>query len=376
MVHQQHNWIWSYRVLCICLIFATYSDTSWQREVCFVGCGRIGLWTKEHSSCSLSTTEMSCFLVLIYSVHISTSKQALNHIVASTSTPSNSQSLHSSKNIQRTVPVELWDDIKYPTYSEDPFEFEAINRISNYTYEEKPRYSYWHYTLDWIQEFDSKTLRRGSSIVFVVTVVIIGSTLIALVIPNNNATKTSLDTNSNSSTALPNNPLYTPIRSNNQGNLEKLYTPQQLLELAEQITTSCDATTITHEENRKMCQLLCIDRMCCFEDDKYGCKTDEMCPIYMGCEVLFGSGHNTTSQELSAAKLLQMADEIIGYCDEYMIDPQSADGRKCISQCKGHMCCFQDEGLESSCKEDERVWCEVYEGCEALVGVEGLEDVT
>jgi hypothetical protein len=279
------------------------------------------------------------------------------------------------KIIQRTAPVELWDDMKYPTYNEDSFEFKAINRISNYTYEEKPRYGYWHYTLDWIQELDSTTLRRGGSIVFVVTIVIVGAALIALAIPNNDAAQNSLATNSNSSTAVSSYPLYIPIRSNSQGSSEKNLSPQQLLELAEQITMSCDVATITHEENRKICQSLCIDRMCCFEDDKYGCKTDEMCPIYMGCEVLFGSDDSATNQ-YSAAELLQMADEIIGYCGEYMIDPESADGRKCIDQCKGHMCCFREETLGNSCKEEERVWCEVYEGCEALVGVKGLEDIS
>lgn len=297
-------------------------------------------------------------------------KQPLNNTPA-TSTSSNSQQIQSS--IKRTAPVELWDDIKYPNYNDDPYEFEAINRISNYTYEEPKQYTYWHYRniVEWWEDIDPTTLRRSGSIIFVVTIVILGATLIGLAIPSDDIA--ILDAHSNS-TALP-TPKYTPIQADQHGSVDK-YSPQQLLELAEQITTSCDVNTITQEESRKMCQLLCKDQMCCFEDDKYGCKGEEMCVVYAGCEALFGSEDSISKEaDNSATNLLQAADEIIAYCDEYMIDPQSADGKECVARCREHMCCFEHDEESSNCKND-KVSCEVYEGCEVLVDAKESEDTS
>lgn len=298
-------------------------------------------------------------------------KQPLDDTPA-TSISSNSQSLHSA--IKRTAPVELWDDIKYPNYKENPFEFEAINRISNYTYEEPRRYNYWHYlynSMDWFDKCDSTKSRRGGSIVFVVAIVVLGAVLIGLAIPNEGSVATHGDSSNSTSPATPK---HKPVRTNQQGGVDK-YTPQQLLELAEQITTSCNSNTITHEESRRICQSLCMDRMCCFEDDKYGCKEEEICAVYIGCESLFWSEAFVAKDDFFATNLLQLADEIIGYCDEYLIDPQSADGKECVKRCKDHMCCFENFNGRNNCKQDE-LTCQLYEGCEMLVGIQELEDAS
>jgi hypothetical protein len=211
---------------------------------------------------------------------------------------------------------------------------------------------------------------------------------------------------------------YTPIQSNTQqeggssNNIDE-YTPQQLLELAEDVVKSCDPGTITKSEERKMCQTLCLDRMCCFDPGKYGCaqKEEKMCTVYVGCQVLYGyeyemmiSNLNNNGSERQAGidydeesisknynhssstpdeatmtsntgELLRLADDIIQYCDEYLKDPNSPRGRKCIAICREHICCFEDAGNGNACNEEEgsEFLCQVYEGCEIVVGVAELE---
>jgi len=62
---------------------------------------------------------------------------------------------------------------------------------------------------------------------------------------------------------------------------------QEMLELAEQITTACGKSSLT--DGSSSCQELCHDHMCCVEeDDEYSCRNDETkdCAVYAGCEAL------------------------------------------------------------------------------------------
>jgi hypothetical protein len=297
---------------------------------------------------------------------------------------------------QKVPPIELWNDIKYPNYDQqqDPYEFEAINRISNYTYREPTRR--YHHSLHYLYSFqcfnedcwDTTSVRRGTSVAFVVAVIILGAALIGLVISQ--TTNGEVDTSTNTFADNDNSQMedlthltskYTPMRSHDQ-NIQD-YTPQQLLELAEQVTVACDPSIITNSEKRQACQLICMDRMCCFENDKYGCsiEANKMCSVYIGCEVLYGDSNINQQQQHEdtspKADLLKLADDIIWYCEEYSRNPQSAHGSECLNQCRDHMCCFEgDASGNSSCRREEKgndFSCQVYEGCEVLVGVEEFE---
>eukprot|EP00804_Cyclotella_cryptica_P024991 CCRYP_015936-RA/>CCRYP_015936-RA protein AED:0.12 eAED:0.12 QI:184/1/1/1/0.25/0.2/5/1410/469 len=339
--------------------------------------------------------------------------------------------------------IESWKDFEYPDY-EDRFDFEAVNRLSEYRCQEEK--SIWHsrrwrccnticqfcYRNLHVNNCESTAIRRSTSIIFVISVVVISAAMIGYAIPRSQKDNINSKTMIHTTTfhdAVENGEMkqhfipppsskYTPIRSNNQqqsGNSNSMdeYTPQQLLELAEDIIKSCDPQTITTSEERKMCQTLCIDRMCCFDPGKYGCAQDEemMCTVYVGCQVLYGydsemmisnlenngierqpgieyNGGNIanhyhqssiladeTASVSNTANSLQLADDIIQYCDEYLKDPYSSSGRKCIAFCREHMCCFEDVEIGSGCIEEEgnKFSCQVYEGCEVLVGVDELE---
>ena len=123
--------------------------------------------------------------------------------------------------------------------------------------------------------------------------------------------------------------------------------------------------------------------MCCFEEDPYNCQ-DELCAVYMGCQVLYGDYINNNNvspksneQLTTTSKLIQLTDEILGYCDEYAMDPQSEMGRECVAHCLDYMCCFDDNDGGGACEdEDIASLCEVFEGCEVLVGSDEVENVT
>ncbi|KAL7516684.1 hypothetical protein ACHAWX_001672 [Stephanocyclus meneghinianus] len=339
--------------------------------------------------------------------------------------------------------LESWKDFDYPDY-EDRFEFEAVNRLSNYNCQEEEsiwRSSRWCHcnTFRLIcsrsvhgNSCDKTAMRRSTSILFVISIVVISAAMIGLAIPHYQIA----NVNSNSSTIHATtfhdskgygameqhlNPAtsskYKPIQSNSQergsGNNIDEYTPQQLLELAEDVVKSCDPETITKTDERKMCQKLCFDRMCCFDPGKYGCaqKEEKMCTVYVGCQVLYGyeyemmiSNFNNNDSERQAGidydgenvannynksssisdeaamtsntgDLLQLADKIIQYCDEYLKDHNSPSGQKCIDICREHICCFEDAGSGIACNEEKGsdFLCQVYEGCEIVVGVSELE---
>ena len=261
---------------------------------------------------------------------------------------------------------ESWDDMKHTKYDDEDLndiETEAINRITNYTYHEPKRY---HYLRTCCNEGDGSNTRKCGTLVFVVVFVVVGAVLIGLFASQYGHKATVSNPVSNITSPAPK---YTPIQNHNQ-KIDN-YTPQQLLELTEQINLACKQSTIYHEEKRRECQLFCQDKMCCFEDDNYGCSQETMCSVYAGCEVLYEPNveESTISKAVSKAALLELADEIIGYCDEYLIDHESADGQECIHHCEEHMCCFEDTQSShiNSCKKDSDIPCLVYEGCEILV---------
>ena len=310
--------------------------------------------------------------------------------------------------------------------SNDSFEqeHEVIHKISNYTYQHRHgsrRYNDWHHFHVWFNWRDSTKLllsRRGSSILFVITVIVVSAAWIGVVIvpkedvvtdeiSSSSSTTTIPQTNINPKNTLSPNSKYTPMRSNNNNSninhnndnnhIMQNYqsTPQQLLELTEQINIACDESSIIHHDNRKICQQLCHEKMCCFQEEPYSCIDNEemVCAVYMGCQVLYGdyisvtpsssasksnNNDNVPYTQLTTSKLLQLADEIFGYCDEYAMDPQSEMGRECVAHCQGHMCCFEDEGgWGNGCNDDgEDILCEVYEGCEVLIGTKEVGNVT
>lgn len=61
---------------------------------------------------------------------------------------------------------------------------------------------------------------------------------------------------------------------------------QELLGIAERVVTACAESRL--DSDMKECQKLCKSSMCCFEDDRYGCKDDESknCAVYAGCKNL------------------------------------------------------------------------------------------
>jgi len=73
----------------------------------------------------------------------------------------------------------------------------------------------------------------------------------------------------------------------NWKNMKQQGRGQEMLELAEQITTACGKSSLT--DGSSSCQELCHDHMCCVEeDDEYSCRNDETkdCAVYAGCEAL------------------------------------------------------------------------------------------
>lgn len=254
--------------------------------------------------------------------------------------------------------------MKHPTCDDqdlDESETEAINRITNYTYHESKQYHYLHTCYN---DCDASNTRKCGILVFMLVFVVVGAVLIGL----STSKDVSLNPFRNGTSAIPN---YTPMRNHNHIQNIDHYTPQKLLELTEQINLACDQSTINHQEKRRECQSFCQDKMCCFEDDDYGCSQETMCSVYVACEVLYDSNveKSTISNTISKAALLELADEIIGYCDEYPIDHESPDGKECIHHCKEHMCCFEytESSYVNSCKQDSDIPCWVYEGCEILV---------
>lgn len=64
---------------------------------------------------------------------------------------------------------------------------------------------------------------------------------------------------------------------------------QEMLELAEQITTACGTSSLITGSTSSSCQELCREHMCCVEqDEEYSCRKDEAmdCAVYAGCEAL------------------------------------------------------------------------------------------
>jgi hypothetical protein len=312
----------------------------------------------------------------------------------------NSARRYSQNGNEPLEPPWRFDDSEY----EDGFEVEAAERLSEYEVSrgELSRSYFRHHLFGYCPPFDSDDchpkFRRSASVAFVISIVVLSAALIGLAIPSEGESDRMKHTTNDNSPA--NGEVVgeiVNIRSNShRPDTIDDQTPQQLLlELAESISTACDPDTIRKAGKRKQCQMHCMDEMCCFDTGKYGCAKDEdkLCSVYAGCEVLLdpewmtlaqGSGKSAFSAaaeapSASAGGSLQLADEIIEYCDEYLDDPKSPGGEACIEYCKGHMCCFGGDGKAGKCEEEIKMdgyfSCEVYEGCEVVVGVEELERI-
>ena len=63
----------------------------------------------------------------------------------------------------------------------------------------------------------------------------------------------------------------------------------RLLEIAEEVVLQC-SEEMFDESGMEACQMLCHDRLCCFDEGDYSCEDDEEknCPVYAGCEALLG----------------------------------------------------------------------------------------
>ncbi len=84
-------------------------------------------------------------------------------------------------------------------------------------------------------------------------------------------------------------PKYTAILNWKPMKQQKQGRGQEMLELAEQITTACGKSSLI--DGSSSCQELCHNHMCCVEEDnEYSCRNDESkdCAVYAGCEALIG----------------------------------------------------------------------------------------
>mmetsp|Transcript_24907 Transcript_24907/g.40556 ORF Transcript_24907/g.40556 Transcript_24907/m.40556 type:complete len:254 (+) Transcript_24907:234-995(+) len=80
-----------------------------------------------------------------------------------------------------------------------------------------------------------------------------------------------------------------------------------------------------------------------------------------------GSESNVARQQQAGEgqqELLEIAENVIEACSEANLDKDMAE---CQSLCHASMCCFEEEGSDYGCEDEDDVDCAVYGGCEALL---------
>jgi len=88
-----------------------------------------------------------------------------------------------------------------------------------------------------------------------------------------------------------------------------------------------------------------------------------------------GEGQEGVARQQQAGdgqqELLEIAETVIEACSEANLDE---DMSECQSLCHASMCCFDEEGSEYGCEDEDDVDCAVYGGCQALLVGLSMED--
>eukprot|EP00581_Thalassiosira_minuscula_P010528 CAMPEP_0183712212 /NCGR_PEP_ID=MMETSP0737-20130205/7402_1 /TAXON_ID=385413 /ORGANISM="Thalassiosira miniscula, Strain CCMP1093" /LENGTH=689 /DNA_ID=CAMNT_0025940791 /DNA_START=87 /DNA_END=2153 /DNA_ORIENTATION=+ len=124
---------------------------------------------------------------------------------------------------------------------------------------------------------------------------------------------------------------------------------KELFQMAEHIDVVCSEENINTMKGRSECQGLCKDRLCCFDDGKYGCANDpsQNCLAYAGCDTLVSTpityvdNEKNTDPIIGNVKVDVFSTELEGVCSVNSL--KTLDGiQQCHNKCQTHLCCFTD----------------------------------
>ena len=149
---------------------------------------------------------------------------------------------------------------------------------------------------------------------------------------------------------------------------------EDLLQLAENITKTCSASSIKNEKGRGECQEICLGHSCCFTNDEkssYRCNDDPdmMCSVYVGCESLFlpaedylNDKQNNPKEDLDANEApnlttqqynhlgtseLQLVSQVIStVCASKNLHTHQGL-QECADLCNSSICCFDKIEIET-----------------------------
>ncbi|KAL7482581.1 hypothetical protein ACHAW6_008252 [Cyclotella cf. meneghiniana] len=145
-------------------------------------------------------------------------------------------------------------------------------------------------------------------------------------------------------------------------------TEEEMLTVKENVNQACSPSSVGSSDGRHMCQQLCHEHFCCFDNDKdgYNCQDDpsKSCNVYSACAVLVTDIVNDgpTLVEIVHVNPEDLNARVKDACSNLNT---SMGKLECHQACDEHMCCFETDAGKS-CRGKKNVDCSPYEACGVL----------